>query len=133
MAGGHVYVRLLSCMVFSTFVLDSRSKDKNQGHSKVNAHIVLLSSWAIKRQSYANRVKFTIVKWSKHGCIVMTLPEIKRATRVDTILQCGDIYPHPGPHTSKSNTNEGKAARLAQATKYATIAHLSVAREFRSY
>ena len=47
-------------------------------------------------------------------------------TRVDTILQCGDIHPQPGPHTSKSNTNERKAARLAKATKYATIAHLNV-------
>ena len=111
-------------MVFSTFVLGSRSIDKNQGHSKANAHIVLLSSWAIKRQS-SNRVKFPIVKWSKHGCLVITLLEIKRATRVDTILQCGDIHPQPGPDTSKSNTNEGKAARLAKATKYATIAHLN--------
>ena len=113
-------------MVFSTFVLDSRSIEKNQGHSKANAHIVLLSSWAIKRRSCANRLKFPIVKWSKHGCIVITLPEIKRVTRVDTILQCGDIHPQPGLHTSKSNTNEGKAARLAKATKYATIAHLNV-------
>ena len=126
MAGGHVYLQLLICMVFSTFILGSRSIDKNQGHSKVNAHIVLLSSWAIKRQSCTNLVKFPIVKWSKHGCIVITLPEIKRVTRVDTILQCGDIHPQPGPHTSKSNTNEGKAARLAKATKYATIAHLNV-------
>ena len=58
--------------------------------------------------------------------MVITLPEIKRATRVDTILQCGDIHPQPGPHNSKSNTNEGKAARLVKATKYATIAHLNV-------
>lgn len=125
MAGGHVCVQLLICMV-STFVLGSRSIDKNQGHSKVNAHIVLLSSWVIKRQSCANRVKFPIVKWSKHGFIVITLSEIKRATRVDTILQCGDIRPQPGPHTSKSNTNEGKAAGLAKATKYVTIAHFNV-------
>ena len=113
-------------MVFSTFALGSRSIDKNQGHSKANAHIVLLSSWAIKRQSCANRVKFPIVKWSKYGCIVITLPEIKQATRVDTILQCGDIHPQPGPHTFKSSTNEGKAVRLAKSTKYATIAHLNV-------
>lgn len=57
MAGGHLYVRLLICMVFSTFVLGSRSIGKNQGHSKANAHIVLSSSSAIKRQSCANRVK----------------------------------------------------------------------------
>ena len=43
---------------------------------------------------------------------------------MNTILQCGDIHPQPGPHTSKSNTNEGKAVRLAKSTKYATIAHL---------
>ena len=80
MADGHVYARLLICTVFSTFALGSRGIDKNQGHSKANAHIVLLYSWAINRQSCANRVKFPIVKWSKHGCIVITLPEIKRAT-----------------------------------------------------
>ena len=45
---------------------------------------------------------------------------------MDTILQCGDIHPQPGSHTSKSNRNEGKAARHAKATKYATIAHLNV-------
>lgn len=45
---------------------------------------------------------------------------------MDTILQFGDIHPQPGPHTSKSNTNEGKPAILAKATKCPTIAHLNV-------
>ena len=124
-------------MLFSTFALGSRSIDKNQGHSKANVDTVLLSSWATERQCCANRVKFPIVKWSKHGCIVIILPEIKQATRVDTILKCADIHPHPGPPTSKSNTNEGKAVRFAKSTKYATIAHLNVrsmvSREFPSY
>ena len=103
--------------------------DKIQSRSKANAHIVLSSSWAIKGQSGANRVRFPIVKWSKHGCIVIALPEINQATRVDTILQCGDFHPQPGPHTSKSNTNEGRAIRLAKSiksTKYVTTAHLNV-------
>jgi len=41
-------------------------------------------------------------------------------TGVDTILQCGDIHPQPGPRTSKSNTDEGRAVRLATSTTYVT-------------
>ena len=87
---------------------------------------MLSSSWATKHQSCANRVKFPIVKWCKHGSVVITLPEIKQVTGVDAILQCGDIHPQPGPHTFKSNTNEGRAIRLAKSNTYVTIAHLNV-------
>ena len=66
------------------------------------------------------------MKWSKHGSIVITLPEIKQATGVDVILQYGDIHPQPGPHSFKPNNNEGRAVRLAKSTTYVTIAHLNV-------
>ena len=129
MAVGHVSVRLLTILAFTTFLLRFRSIDRNQGPVKANTQIVLPSICFVRRQSCANRVKFPIVEWSKHGCTVVTLAEIKQHTGVDIILQCGDIHPQPGPPISKSNTREERTVRRSKSTRlktYATVAHLNV-------
>ena len=137
MAASHVSVRLLTILAFSTFLLRSRSTDRNQGPVKANTQIVLPSVCFIRRQSCANRVKFPIVEWSKHGRTVIALPEIKQPTGVNIILLCGDIHPQPGPLISNSNTREERTVRHSKSTRlktYATVAHLKgIARKLPSH
>ena len=95
MTVSHVSVRFLTILAFSTFLLRSRSTDRNQGPVKANTQIVLPSVCFVRRQSCAN-----------HGRTVIALPEIKQPTGVDIILLCGDIHPQPGPLISNSNTRE---------------------------
>ena len=40
---------------------------------------------------YINRVKFPVVKWLKHGHVVICLAEVSE------MLCCGDVHPQPGP------------------------------------
>ena len=129
MAVSHVSVRLLTILAFTTFLLRSRSTDQNQGPVKANTQIVLPSVCFVRRQSCANRVKFPIVEWSKHGRTVIALPEIKQPTGVNIILLCGDIHPQPEPLISNSNTREERTVRHFKSTRlktYATVAHLNV-------
>ena len=129
MAVSHVSVRLLTILAFTTFPLRSRSTDQNQGPVEANTQIVLPPVCFVRRQSWANRVKFPIVEWSKHGRMVIALPEIKQPTEVDIILLCGDIHPQPGPLISNSNKREERTVRHFKSTRlktYATVAHLNV-------
>ena len=97
-------------------------------------HLGLTTSSYIIAQLFSlfhQRVKVPILKWSKHGVTTISLPYVRYILGEVFALQCGDIHPHPGPHSTvngiRTQANKCSTTQdLRNRNHYLTVGHLNV-------
>ena len=75
--------------------------------------------WTAKAQRI-HKIKTALVKFTKHGLVVLQLPEspsITRSSSSEVILQNGDVHPQPGPTTLNHHFDiSGRTPRVTYST-----------------
>ena len=112
-------IRLLLFLNFLTFVLYLKSTKtvKHQANGHDSLVVLSLKHWSINVRRF-NRLKISLVKWTKHGFVVLQLYEtsdILRFCGQEIILQSGDVHPQPGPAAGKNDCT-GPAERTSRVT-----------------
>lgn len=104
MADSHVYRGVLVLQRLLLF----RGSFNGKRHKDDNFIIPFKSTKSSSWRHHLEKLKFPIVKISKHGATVLALP-LHNDCLCTLLLSCGDIHPQPGP--SLSNTSQQSISR----------------------
>ena len=122
MAGDRVLVRLsiFSCLLAATSCFKTAIALKEHTKNLTEVTALIGVHWILKAQ-HIHRIKTALVKFTKHGLVVLQLPESSSITRLssaDVILQSGDVHPHPGPTLNHHfEISEGKPRVIYSASE----------------
>ena len=116
MAGERVPVRLSIFFCFlavtSCFKIATALKEHTKNLTKVTTFAGEHRSLKVQR---IHRIKTPLVKFTKHGFVVLQLPEsssITRFTSAEVISQSGDVHPQPGPTLNHHNDVSERTRRV---------------------
>ena len=86
--------------------------------TKVNNQVNVISRFR-KKEQRSHRIKASVLRSTKHGVLVLRLPEtpfITRSLGHEVILLCGDMHPLPGPQENFSLGPVEKPDRITYST-----------------
>ena len=87
-----------------------------------------VASDTLVKERRLDRVRFPILKCTKHGLVVLLLQETPYSTLfVGNKLRAGDIHPHPGPHPGPTEPLNLAGIDIPKELKsQVKVAHLNV-------
>ena len=114
MAAVRVAVGLLLILILLAFTSRLLKTEVLQQQVKgLNSLAALSFEHRTIKERRVHRIKMSLVKSTKHGVVVIQLPETSYITRYvgqETILRSGDVHPLPGPNVEDHHTGPVESA-----------------------